>query len=323
MIGRPKVVISRCIEHDSCRWNGLIISNPLVKHLKDFIDFIPVCAEVEIGLGIPRDPIRIVEREESISLENSVNTDNHTAKMNCFSDRYLQTLPSVHGFILKSRSPSCGTNNVKIYSLKGNVLSSKGVGLFAKKVFDYYPGLAIEDENRLLNLRIREHFLTKLYTLFRLANTEKTMNELIKYHSNNKYLFMAYNQEKQKEAGVIIANRHKSSIDEVYKDYSLKVMEIIYNMPRNSGNINVLQHLFGYFSKKYLNKEEKILFYDLIERYRNFQIPLVTLTSVIQLWIAKYDNTYLKNQTYLQPFPKGLQTIFDTGKGRIGQSLQK
>lgn len=134
---------------------------------------------------------------------------------------------------------------------------------------------------------------------------------------------MAYNQEKQKEAGVIIANRHKSSIDEVYKDYSLKVMEIIYNMPRNSGNINVLQHLFGYFSKKYLNKEEKILFYDLIERYRNFQIPLVTLTSVIQLWIAKYDNTYLKNQTYLQPFPKGLQTIFDTGKGRIGQSLQK
>lgn len=322
-MNKPKVVVSRCIEFDKCRWNGLIIASPIVKTFKPFFDFIPVCPEVEIGLGVPRDPIRLIERNGRVELENSANGENHTGKMDNFAETYLSKLPPVQGFILKSRSPSCGTNNVKVHSPKGNVISGKGIGLFADKVNALPALVAIEDETRLLNMRIREHFLTKLYAFSRLAHIQPNMKELIEFHSHNKYLFMAYNQQKQKEAGVIIANHSKDDPKKVFQEYSLKVGQIFSKMPRISTNINVLLHLFGYFSKKHLKESEKTVFLDLLERYRAFQVPLVALTSIIKMWTAEYNNLYLMDQTYLQPFPKDLQTIFDTGKGRIEKELLK
>lgn len=318
---KPKVVISRCIEFDKCRWNGLTIASPIVRSLKKHIDFIPVCPEVEIGLGVPRDPIRLVQQNEDIKLYDPAGELDHTDKMLTFSDSFLAGLPKVAGFILKSRSPSCGTGNVKIYSQKGHVISGKGTGKFAEKVLSLSPLLAIEDEARLLNLRIREHFLTKLYTLTAFAGIEHKPGSLMEFHANNKYLFMAYNQSKLKDAGAVAANHEKHDFARVLQDYTLLLGEIFSAMPRNSANINVLQHIFGYFSGKHLNAQEKKLFLELLEQYRNFQIPLVTMTSILKMWTVKYDIKYLEKQTYLQPFPTELQTIFDTGKGRVSKQL--
>ncbi len=318
---KPKVVISRCIEFDSCRWNGLIISNSIVKSLKPHIDFIPVCPEVEIGLGIPRDPIRLVQEGDIIKLYDPASNLDHTNNMMDFADSFLSQLPKVDGFILKSRSPSCGICNVKSYSPKGNVLSGKETGMFARKVKSLPPLLAVEDESRLLNLRIREHFLTKLYTLRSFSALEKKASSLVNFHADNKYLFMAYNQQKLKEAGSIVANHQKLSLPDVLDQYSIVLSEILSGMPRNSANINVLLHMFGYFSKTHLNSSEKELFLDLLEQYHQFQVPLITLTSIIKMWVAEYGVNYLENQSFLQPFPKELQTIFDTGKGRIGKQL--
>jgi uncharacterized protein YbgA (DUF1722 family)/uncharacterized protein YbbK (DUF523 family) len=319
---KPRVVISKCIEFEACRWNGAKISSPIVKKLSEVIDFIPVCAEVEIGLGVPREPIRLTtDKQENIFLVNSMTGEDHTDKMEKFSREFLAALPDVDGFLLKYGSPSCGTSNVKVYGSHGkvSVLSSKGTGLFAKAVQDLFPALAIEDESRLLNMRIREHYLTKLFAMHRLNSIEKTMKELVDFHSRNKYLFMSYNQKELKNAGKIIANHERNRPEKVYQDYYETVARIFSKMSQTKTNINVLLHLFGYFSKTELKSQEKLLFLDLLERYRNMQVPLIALTAIIQSWVARTEMAYLENQTFLQPFPKELQTIFDTGKGRMVQ----
>ena len=320
MSSKPKVVISKCLEFGACRWNGVAISSPLVKKLSEVIDFLPVCAEVEIGLGVPRDPIRLIkDRQEQVFLVNSTTGEDHTKKMIEFSANYLSQLPVIDGFILKSGSPSCGTANVKVYGSHGKVpvVSSKGVGIFAQMVQNMFPSFAIEDESRLSNFRIREHFLTKLFTLHQLHIMRKSMKNLVDFHSRNKYLFMAYNQKELKNAGKIVANHDRKEAEIVYSEYYDVVVKIFSKMSQTKSNINVLLHLFGYFSKTKLNSQEKLLFLDLLERYRDMQVPLIALTAIIQSWVARADLKYLENQTFLQPYPKELQSVFDTSKGRL------
>lgn len=314
---KPKVLISKCIEFESCRWNGLKISSPIVRSFIPYMDFITVCPEVEIGLGVPRDPIRLMNKDGKIHLVKSASGEDHTKQMEYFAGNYFNNLEQFQGMILKSRSPSCGMSNVKVYLPNGNVLSGKGVGMFARTALSKRPLTVVEDESRLLNLRLREHFLCKLFTIHRLTAIDRNMGSLVEFHSQHKYLFMAYSQKKLKDAGSIVANGKAASFDKIYDEYYEKVVDIMANVPRSSSYINVLQHLFGYFSRRYLNNEEKTLFLDMLDRYKRFQVPLVALTSIIQVWIAKYETEYLKKQVLLQPYPKELQTIFDTGKGRM------
>lgn len=315
---KPKVVVSRCIEFDNCRWNGLKIANSVVKKLMEFVEFIPVCPEVEIGLGIPRDPIRLIEKDGPVFLANSMTEEDHTSKMNEFSRKYLQTLPQIQGFILKSRSPSCGTSGVKVYPKAGKVMvkHARGIGLFAEAVLDKFPLSAIEDEGRLLNLRIREHFLTKLFTIQRFHRLPQKMGKLVEFHSNHKYLFMAYNQTELKQAGKIAANHEKHKVDKIFSEYAQVIQKIFARMPRQTTLVNVVLHIFGYFSQN-LNAKEKELFFDSLERYRKLQIPLIALTSLLNSWTARFDIDYLQKQFFLQPYPADLQTIFDSGKGRM------
>ena len=317
-MNKPKVIVSKCIEFEKCRWNGLMISSPIVRQLKEYLDFIPVCPEVEIGLGVPREAIRLADREGKIELINSVNGKNYTAKMEAFAEDYLSDFSEIDGFILKNRSPSCGINNVKVYPGPGKVMlkHSRGVGIFAKHATEKFKLSAIEDEGRLLNLRIREHFLTKLYTIFRFNKLELKMKNLVDFHSKNKYLFMAYNQRELKNAGRIVANHKNNDIERIFNNYKQSLANILSRMPRQTSNINVLLHMFGYFSKN-LNNEEKALFLDSLERYRNLQLPLVALTSLLRSWAARFHNNYLQEQYFLHPFPADLQSIFDSGKGRM------
>jgi len=315
---KPKVVVSKCIEFEACRYNGMLIASPIVNTLKDYVEFITVCPEVEIGLGIPREAVRLVQEDDKIKLKRSMSGDDHTEAMHEFSKNFLDSLTDVNGFILKSRSPSCGLKQVKLYNKIGKVqaISSKSTGLFGQAVLDMFEGLAIEDEGRLTNLHIREHFLTKLFTLTKFQLLEMNMKELVKFHTDNKYLFMAYDQTKMRSAGRIVANHDKLPIEKVFEKYK----EILYKMfsknSRITSNINVLMHIFGYFSKQ-LTSPEKAHFLDQLEIYRNKQIPLVVLTAILQSWVQRFEQEYLQGQTYFQPFPRELMHITDSGKGRI------
>ena len=132
---RPKIIISKCLEFDACRYDGQIITNKYIKELKKYIDFEPVCPEVEIGMGIPRDTIRIVELKNKQLLYQPETKKDFGKKMNAFSNTYLNSINSIDGFILKADSPSCGISTAKIYPKKKNVpASGRGSGFFAKNV---------------------------------------------------------------------------------------------------------------------------------------------------------------------------------------------
>jgi len=316
---KPVVVTSKCFEFDACRYNGAMIPNNFVQKLEPFVKFVPVCPEVEIGLGVPRDIIRVVEKKGKKLLVQPTTGKELSKPMYKFAESFLNSLDAVDGFILKSRSPSCGINNAKIFPDSDNPMPiRKGPGLFAEKVLEKYPSVAVEDEGRLLNYNIREHFLTKLYTLARFREVKKknTVKALVEFQSDNKYIFMSYNQREMRVLGRIAGNESKLPMDKVIPEYEKHLQVTLSNHPQRSTHINTLMHGLGYFSKKLASKE-KAFFLTLLENYRNHKIPLSSVLSVLESWIIKYDEEYLARQTFFEPYPRQLVEISDSGKGRV------
>ncbi len=311
---RPNVVVSKCLGFERCRYNGDTIPNDHVDALKKHVNFITVCPEVEIGLGVPRKPIRIVHDEGSRLWQPATRMD-HTDKMVEFSRKFLGSLQDIDGFILKYGSPSCGMKNVRIYNeYEPKSSPRKGPGFFGGAVVERFRGLAIEDEGRLSNFTIRENFYIKLFCLAR-SREISSMKELTEFHAENKYLFMAFDQERMREMGRIAADHDKKGLEAAYEGYRKSLMELLSKTPSFRSYINSLIHMFGGISSQ-LDSEEKRLFLDTIEEYRDERIPLSVLTRLIESWAMRFKNEYLLKQSILRPFPKDLIDITDSGKGR-------
>nr|WP_218059017.1 DUF523 and DUF1722 domain-containing protein [Orenia metallireducens] len=316
---KPIVVVSKCLEFDKCRYNGVMISDEFVKKLKDYVEFIPVCPEVEVGLGVPRETIRLVKEDDEIRLVQPATKRDITDKMKQFSAEFLDSLEQVDGFILKDRSPSCGTKDSKVYSSidKSSMVIEKSNGLFAQKVEEIFPYAVVENEGRLKNFRIREDFLTKLFLLarFRKVKESKSMSNLVQFQAENKLLFFAYKEVEMREIGKIVANHQNSPWDEVIKEYEEHLHKLLKGMTTYKANINALMHAFGYFSKE-LSSEEKRFFLDTLDKYRDNKVPLSVPNNILEAWIIKYDKKYLKEQSFFHPYPEELIEIKDSGKGR-------
>jgi uncharacterized protein YbgA (DUF1722 family)/uncharacterized protein YbbK (DUF523 family) len=314
----PNVVISKCLGFARCRWNGAVIPDEFVESLKPLVSFYPVCPEMEIGLGVPRDPIRIVDSGQGPRLIQPATGKDMTAKMRRFTETFLNSLIDIDGCILKYRSPSCGIKGVKIYAgpQKG-AASVPGPGFFGGAVLKKYPAAAIEDEGRLRNFRLREHFLTKLFLMadFREVRRAVAMRDLVLFQAQNKLLLMAYNQKELKILGRLVANLEKRSLAEVLKDYETHLSSALVRPPRYLSNINVLMHALGFFSKK-LSAKEKAFFLDALERYRDGKIPLSVPLNLAGAWVVRFDQEYLGQQTFFDPYPEALMEITDSGKGR-------
>jgi uncharacterized protein YbgA (DUF1722 family)/uncharacterized protein YbbK (DUF523 family) len=315
---RPRVIVSKCIEFEPCRYNGVMIPSPVVEILKDLVEFSPVCPEVEIGLGVPRKPIRIVATEGELRLVQPESGRDVTAEMKEFAESYLGTVRDVDGFILKFRSPSCGMKDVKIHrSIEKAAPVSKGAGFFGGAVTERFSHLAVEDEGRLKNYRIREHFLTKLFTLarFREIKHARMMAELVRFHTESKFLLMAYSQKELKLMGKIVANPDKRSVEDVLEDYETHLQRALTSAPGYTSSINVLMHAMGYFSRQ-LSPREKAFFLDSLEDYRARQVPLSVPVGIMKSYVVRFEEQYLMKQRFFEPFPESLITVTDSGKGR-------
>lgn len=313
---KPTVVVSRCLGFDNCRYNGDVINDKFVERLKPYVNYITVCPEVEIGLGIPRKPIRLVMENDIIDIYQPDSGNTYTKDMEDYSQKLFETLGDVHGFLLKGRSPSCGIKDVKVYHGREKFTgSSKGSGIFAAAVMEKYPDLPLEEEGRLTNYSLREHFLTKLYTFFKFQKVEesKSMSELVKFHSENKYLLMAYNQTQLKNLGRIVGNHDKKSIEEIIEEYKKYLGMAFAKAPKRSNYINAFMHIFGYFSDDLSSKEKEFVL-DRFEKYRWDMIHLSVLTNILQTYTIKYDRDYLLDQTIWITYPEELLDISDTGK---------
>ena len=313
---KPTVVVSRCLGFDHCRYNGDVINDKFVERLSPYVNYITVCPEVEIGLGVPRKPIRLVMENDIIDLYQPETGNTYTNDMNEYSQNLFNSLGDVHGFLLKGRSPSCGIKDVKVYHGREKFTgSSKGSGIFAAAVMENYPDLALEEEGRLTNYSLREHFLTKLYTYFKFQKVEESnsMKELVKFHSENKYLLMAYNQEELKHLGKIVGNHEKKSFKDITEEYRKHLGLALANVPKKTGYINAFMHIFGYFSDD-LSAKEKEFVLDRFEKYRWDMIHLSVLVNILNTYAIKYDMEYLLDQTIWITYPEELLNISDTGK---------
>jgi uncharacterized protein YbgA (DUF1722 family)/uncharacterized protein YbbK (DUF523 family) len=319
---QPRVVVSKCLGFDHCRYNGAIIPDAVVEQLAPYVTYLTVCPEVEIGLGVPRDPIRVVMREEERRLMQPATGVDLTARMEAFAAAYLDGLEAqkaIDGFILKGRSPSCGIKDVKVYAglEKGPPLPQKTVGFFGGAVRERYGHLPVEEEGRLKNFTLREHFFTGIFTAadFRAVKAEAAMGELVRFHSDNKLLLMAYNEQELRLMGRIVANPQKKPVAEVLAEYETHLWEALAGPPRRTAGINVLMHALGYFSKQ-LSSEEKAYFLDSLEKYRAKKAPLSVPVSILGAWIVRFEEPYLARQTFFAPYPEPLIAISDSGKGR-------
>ena len=308
---KPNIVVSKCIEFDFCRYNSQIIRNKFVSSLKPFVNFLTICPEVEIGLGIPRDPIRIILDEDQKKLVQPSTKLDVTKKMKLFSDGFLSNLSEIDGFILKSKSPSCGIKEVKIYpTIEKSAPIYKDKGLFGEEVINRFSFTAIEDETRLNNSIIREHFLKRIFTFsrFRAIKSNPTINKLIKFHTENKHLLMSYNQKQLKILGNIVAQYKIISLEDIYNEYEKHLIQALSKAPRCTSNINVLQHAFGYFSKE-INQEEKKMFLNSIEDFKEGRVSINVPITIIKSWIIRFQNQFLKNQTFFSPYPNELMNV--------------
>jgi uncharacterized protein YbgA (DUF1722 family) len=238
--------------------------------------------------------------------------------MNAFSQKFLSSLTDVDGFILKNRSPSCGTHDVKIYSNNGKMpVYSKGSGMFGRQVLGKFAHTAVEEEGRLKNFTIREHFFIKLFTLakWREIKEQLTYQKLQDFHSSNKYLFMTYSQSKLKELGRIVAKHHQIQLETIYQQYEQGLYQLLSKTPQYNSHINTCQHIFGYYSKA-LSDNERKYFLGMLDNYVENKIPLSTVVSLLKSWAIRFNQEYLLSQTYFEPYPEELIAITDSGKGR-------
>tara|TARA_B100000287_G_scaffold432468_1_gene491890 strand:+ start:408 stop:1352 length:945 start_codon:yes stop_codon:yes gene_type:complete len=298
---KPKIIISKCLEFDACRYDGQLIANKFIDRLKDFIDFMPICPEVEVGMGTPRDPIHIEKKDDNYLLPQPKTGNEFSKKINSFSDDFIKSIKQVDGFILKHASPSCGISSAKIYTSNSMVPIGKGDGLFASKIIQKFPNHPKEEEKRLNNTFLREHFLTSIFTIADFRNVD-SIDSLYKYHAKHKYLFMSYNQNLMREMGRIAANAVESKIDVALKLYYDSLLAIFKKRSRYQSNINTHMHIMGYF-KKDITSNEKKHFLDILERYREKKVPISSVNSILSSWIHRFHNEYLMNQSFLQPFP--------------------
>lgn len=305
------MVISRCIEFEPVRYNGQIISSDFVKVLIDHVEAIPICPELEIGLGVPRDTLKLVKMEDEIHLMQPSTGKNLTDDMNRFSEKFFSTLGDVDGFILRSGSPSSGLIRVKIYgSVEKSPRIGYGVGLFAGKVKESYGHLAVEEDLRLKNGRIREHFLRKLYTLagFREIKDTHRFGDLVEYHTRNKVQLKAYNEKEMRILGRLVANRENRSISDVLREYEAHLYLALKRAPNCSTYTNVLMNSLGYFSDD-ITAGEKQFFLKQLQNYRDGKTPLIVPVDIIKSWIIRTDEGYLANQTFFNPYPEQLLDI--------------
>ena len=312
----PTIVVSRCLGFCKCRYNGDVLSSDFVESLKPHVNYITVCPEVEIGLGVPRNPVRLVNRSGEIELFQPTEDRIFTQEMNRYSEQFFDSVGSIHGFILKGRSPSCGIKDVKIYaSAEKSSSSQKGVGIFAAQAIKRYPNLPIEEEGRLTNYAIREHFLTKLYTMFRFQTVKQSCStkELVQFHSEYKFLLMAYHQNQLRLLGKIVANHENLSIDRVLEEYEQHLGLAMLKAPSRSNYINAFMHIFGYFSDTISEKEKSFLL-DRLQKYRAGKVHISAIQNVMRAYTIQCNLEYLLNQAIWLPYPEELLDISDSGR---------
>ncbi len=306
-----KIGISSCLLGNEVRWNsGHKLDKYLANTLGQFVTYVPVCPEVEAGFGVPRESLRLVGHPDNPRLITFKSRTDHTDQRHAWARKRVKELEKedLCGFIFKSGSPSSGMIRVKVYNEKG-MPHKTGVGMFARAFMAHFPLTPVEDDGRLHDPLIRESFILQVFTMKRWRKTaaqKPAMGKLVAFHTKNKLLLLSHSQKHYRMMGKLVAEGKKMPPRELYGRYQELLMAALRLKPTVRKNLNVLQHLMGYF-KKQISRDEKQELLEIFDRYRHEHIPLIVPVTLINHFVRKYDQPYLKQQTYLNPHPLELK----------------
>jgi len=303
--------ISTCLLGENVRYDGgHKLDRFLTDTLGQYVEYVPVCPEVECGLPVPRESMHLEGDHESPRLVTLRTKQDMTERMVSWAKTRVAELEKegLYGFIFKSDSPSSGMERVRVYNEKGMPVK-KGVGMFARIFMEHFPLLPVEDEGRLHDPKLRENFVERIFTLKRwrevLAKKESRGN-LVDFHTQHKLLILSHSPKHYQIMGKLVAQAKNISLKNLYQQYQNILMEALQLKTTPKKNSNVLMHMMGYF-KEQLSSDEKQELLEVIDHYRQEYIPLIVPITLINHYVRKYDQPYLKEQVYLNPHPLELQ----------------
>jgi uncharacterized protein YbgA (DUF1722 family)/uncharacterized protein YbbK (DUF523 family) len=306
---RIQIGVSSCLLGEEVRYNGgHKRSRYITDTLSDYFQYVPLCPELAVGLGVPRPPIRLVG---SLDAPRAISPDDPTIDATEALDAYGREIGRTHtfisGFILKAKSPSCGMERVKVYD-KNGVPSPNGRGLFAKALMETQPLLPCEEEGRLNDPGLRGSFLERVFAFHHwqcLIADGLTPRALVAFHTEHKFLLMAHDQETMRALGRLVAQAGSGDLETIGNDYIRGMMQAMTKPARLKAQVNVLQHLAGFLSDK-LDSGDRQELDQTIHAYRREELPIIAPLTLIRHHLRRLPLDYLEQQKYLEARPAPL-----------------
>lgn len=308
--------VSACLLGEKVRYDGgHKLDHFVTDMLGRFVRYVPVCPEVEVGLGVPREPMRLVDdpgHPDRPRLKTVRTGIDHTEAMRAWAERRVGELAreGLSGFIFKAKSPSSGMARVKVYNAKG-VPRMSGVGLFAEAFMRRFPLLPVEDEGRLNDEGIRENFIERVFATRRWQDLKAAPSPggLVEFHARHKLLVMAHSPVHYRRLGALVATAGspgEKGFEGLLSEYEQLFAEALALKSTPKKHVNVLMHIMGYF-KKVLTADEKREFLEVLERYAAGDLPLIVPITLANHYVRLHDQPYLGEQHYLCPHPLELR----------------
>lgn len=310
---RLRIAVSDCLRGTECRYNGGHAQDDFVnKHLAKFADFFPFCPEAVV-LGTPRETIRLVGIGNEIHVMGSKSNSDVTEGIQNYTSKMVPKLleQEIDGAVVKSRSPSCGLERIKVYQPDGQWHGSKDPmtsGLFTGELRNSAPQLAIEEEGRLQDAWLRENYMLQVFTNARWREflaSDPTLAEFQAFHRDHKYLLMSKNQELYREMGALVATTRKQNLPESLLGYQYKLYETMAFRTKRGHVRNVLDHIYGYF-KKQITEDEKQHYIETVNEFYDGVIPLIAVIKILEQFVKHYGSDYLATQVFFHPYPAEL-----------------
>jgi len=308
---RPiRIGISSCLLGEPVRFDGGHKRDSfLTETFGAFVEWVPVCPEVECGFGTPRESMRLVHVDNGVRLLTVRTAVDLTDRMVEYARRRVAALDAedLSGYVLKKDSPSCGMDRVKIYSTRG-VPERSGRGIFAARLVERFPSLPVEEEGRLSDARLRENFIERVFAYWRLRRLFSgrwNLGGLVAFHTAHKLILMAHSPEAYRQLGRLVARARGVGRAELKRRYTEMFMSALTVIATPRRHTNVLQHMAGYF-KEYLDASSKAELGTAIDDYRRGLVPLVVPMTLLRHYVRVHRVKYLAGQLYLAPHPKEL-----------------
>jgi uncharacterized protein YbgA (DUF1722 family)/uncharacterized protein YbbK (DUF523 family) len=308
--GELRVGVSSCLLGQNVRYDGGHKRDSLITGaLSQFMTFVPVCPEVEMGLPVPRPPIRLVQLGGQVRLVDPKGGLDHTEAMSRWAEARVRALAELDlaGYLLKKDSPSCGMERVKVHPETGPARRD-GVGLFARELLRQLPLLPVEEEGRLGDPALRENFVERVFAYRRLRTllaARWSVGDLVRFHAAEKLLLLAHQPMAYQLLGRLVAGAKGLRRAEVAASYGERYMRALRVHATRGKHCNVLMHMAGYF-KDQLDADQKAELQETFADYRRGLVPLVVPLTLLRHHLRRHGSAYLEGQSYLEPHPREL-----------------